>query len=213
MLLVSRSNASYHHGNLQSALEDAALSLLETQPAARISLREVARRAGVSHNAPYHHFGDRAALLHALGVRAMRELLEAQEAAVEAATGPVDRVRALGAAYVGYAADHPQSFALVFDPEYCPPGDPAADMAPLITRNEELLARRGGRARAGARLPGPGPRGDGRGPVGHRARDGRAGHARAPAPRGGRAGPGRAGERGFLIASRYQERRPTLDGI
>ena len=70
---------------------------------------------------------------------------------MEAAAGPVDRVRALGAAYVGYAADHPQSFALVFDPEYCPPGDPAADMAPLITRNEELLGPRGGGPRAGAR--------------------------------------------------------------
>ena len=74
MLLVSRSSATYHHGNLQAALEDAALSLLETQPAARISLREVARRAGVSHNAPYHHFGDRAALLHTLGVRERRIL-------------------------------------------------------------------------------------------------------------------------------------------
>ncbi len=141
MLLVSRSGSRYHHGNLQAVLEDAALSLLETQPAARISLREVARRAGVSHNAPYHHFGDRAALLHALGVRAMRELVAAQEAAVECCEDPVDRVRALGAAYVGYAADHPQAFALVFDPEYCAPGDPDADMAPLITRNEELLAR------------------------------------------------------------------------
>ena len=66
MWLVSRSRATYHHGNLQAALEDAALSLLATQPAAKISLREVARRAGVSHNAPYNHFGDRAALLSAL---------------------------------------------------------------------------------------------------------------------------------------------------
>lgn len=143
MLLVSRSKspsrATYHHGNLQSALEDAALSLLATQPAAKISLREVARIAGVSHNAPYNHFGDRAALLHALGVRAMRELLEAQERAVETEVDPVARVRALGTAYVTYAADHPQAFALVFDPEYCPPGEPDADMAPLIARNEELL--------------------------------------------------------------------------
>lgn len=143
MLLVSRSSSSsratYHHGNLQSALEDAALSLLATQPAAKISLREVARIAGVSHNAPYNHFGDRAALLHALGVRAMRELLEAQEQAVETAVDPISRVRALGAAYVNYAADHPQAFALVFDPEYCPPGAPDADMGPLIARNEELL--------------------------------------------------------------------------
>lgn len=142
MWLVSSSStrATYHHGNLQSALEDAALSLLATQPAAKISLREVARIAGVSHNAPYNHFGDRAALLHALGVRAMRELLQAQERAVETESDPVSRVRALGAAYVAYAAAHPQAFALVFDPEYCPPGHSDADMAPLITRNEELLS-------------------------------------------------------------------------
>lgn len=140
MLLVSRSSATYHHGNLQAALEDAALALLETTPASRISLREVARRAGVSHNAPYHHFGDRAALLGALGVRAMADLLAAQETAVVELTGPVERLRALGLAYVSYAADHPQAFGLVFDPEYCAAGTPSERMAPLITRNEELLA-------------------------------------------------------------------------
>ena len=139
MLLVSRSASAYHHGNLQAALEDAALELLHAQPAARISLREVARRAGVSHNAPYHHFGDRAALLRALGVRAMAALVAAQEAAVAAADGPPARVRALGAAYVGYAAANPQAFALVFDPEYCAAGEATEEMAPLITRNEELL--------------------------------------------------------------------------
>ena len=64
---MSRSTGGYHHGNLQAALEDAALDLLETTSAAKISLREVARRAGVSHNAPYHHFGDRAALVDADG--------------------------------------------------------------------------------------------------------------------------------------------------
>lgn len=139
MLPVSRSSPAYHHGNLQAALEDAALELLENQPAARISLREVARRAGVSHNAPYHHFGDRAALLGALGVRAMADLLAAQEEAVARTSGPVERVRALGAAYVGYAAAHPQAFALIFDPEYCAAGQPSQEMAPLIARNEELL--------------------------------------------------------------------------
>lgn len=137
---LSRSAGGYHHGNLQAALEDAALDLLETTSAARISLREVARRAGVSHNAPYHHFGDRAALLRALGVRGMAALLAAQEEAVAAATGPVERVRALGLAYVQYAAAHPQAFALVFDPDYCAAGTPSAEMAPLITRNEDLLA-------------------------------------------------------------------------
>lgn len=136
---MSRSSGGYHHGNLQVALEDAALDLLQTQPAARISLREVARRAGVSHNAPYHHFGDRAALLRALGVRAMGGLLAAQEQAVSATDGPAERVLALGCAYVHFAIDHPQAFSLVFDPEYCAAGSPSAEMAPLIARNEELL--------------------------------------------------------------------------
>jgi AcrR family transcriptional regulator len=139
MLLMSRSVGGYHHGNLQAALEDAALDLLETTSAARISLREVARRAGVSHNAPYHHFGDRAALLRALGVRGMAALLAAQEEAVASAEGAVARVRALGLAYVQYAATHPQAFALVFDPDYCAAGAPSAEMAPLIARNEDLL--------------------------------------------------------------------------
>lgn len=114
--------------------------LLATTSAAKISLREVARRAGVSHNAPYHHFGDRAALLGALGVRGMAALLAAQEKAVAEADAPVARVRALGLAYVSYAAANPQAFALVFDPDYCAAGEPSAEMAPLIARNEELLA-------------------------------------------------------------------------
>lgn len=151
MSLVPGTRATYHHGNLQSALEDAALSLLETQPAARISLREVARLAGVSHNAPYNHFGDRAALLHALGVRAMSDLVEVQERAVETETDPVSRVRALGAAYVGYAADHPQAFALVFDPEYCPPGALDPELDPLVARSATLLR---GEVAALLQLPG-----------------------------------------------------------
>lgn len=140
MLLVSRSAPTYHHGDLRAALERAALELLETVPASKLSLREVARRAGVSHNAPYHHFGDRADLLRAIAVRAMSELLAAQEEAVAAASGPVERLTAMLGAYVDYAADHPQAFALVFDPEYCAAGNPSEAMAPLITRNEQLLA-------------------------------------------------------------------------
>ncbi len=139
MLRMSRSTGGYHHGNLQVALEDAALELLTTTPAARISLREVARRAGVSHNAPYHHFGGRSELLGALGVRGMAALLAAQEEAVAGVDGVVAQVQALGLAYVTYAATHPQAFALVFDPEYCAAGEPSEEMAPLIARNEELL--------------------------------------------------------------------------
>ena len=146
-----RSAGGYHHGNLQAALEDAALDLLETTSAPKISLREVARRAGVSHNAPYHHFGDRAALLSALGVRGMAALLAAQEEAVASASNPVERVRALGLAYIRYAAAHPQTFALVFNPDYCAADSPSAEMAPLIARNEDLL---GGEVAALVQEPG-----------------------------------------------------------
>lgn len=141
MLTVSRSVTTYHHGSLRPALVEAAIELLGEVPPGRLSLREVARRAGVSHNAPYHHFADRAELLGAVGVQAMNDLVEAQERAVGNEDEPVARLRAMSAAYVGYAADHPQAFALIFDPEYCAAGSPSADMAPLIERNEQLLAR------------------------------------------------------------------------
>lgn len=137
---MSRS-ASYHHGNLAPELERAALELLETQPAASLSLREVARQAGVSHNAPYHHFGDRRQLLKRLAELAQKRHLETQEAAVERATDPTARLLAMGQAYVEGAAAHPNAFNAIFDPEICTPGSPTPEMAPLIARNEELLAR------------------------------------------------------------------------
>lgn len=138
---MSRSTATtYHHGDLRAALVDAAVTLVEEQSPARLSLREVARAAGVSHAAPYHHFSDRGDLLKAAGDRCMADFLAAQEAAVAAHDDPDARLVALGDAYVGYAAAHPHAFALVFDPELCPPGDPSPERAVLIRRNEELLA-------------------------------------------------------------------------
>ncbi len=139
MLLMSRSAGSYHHGNLAEALESAAMSLLETQSAATLSLREVARQAGVSHNAPYHHFGDRQQLLKRVAELAMRDHLAAQESAVVPHTDPRERLLAMGLAYVGYAAAHPNAFAAIYDPDVCIPNHPTPTMAPLIARNEDLL--------------------------------------------------------------------------
>lgn len=140
MLRMSRSGAAYHHGNLGPTLEEAALELLEERSAAALSLREVARRAGVSHNAPYHHFGDRQQLLKRVAVRAMAELVRAQTEAVAAQREPTARLRALGEAYVGYAVARPHAFQAIFDPDICVPGAPTEEMAPLITANEDLLA-------------------------------------------------------------------------
>ncbi len=116
------------------------MGMLATTPAAQLSLRELARAAQVSHAAPYHYFTDRQGLIRAAGVEGMRRLLQAQQAAVATGTSPRERLLALGLAYVRFAANEPNAFALVFDPQYCKPGEPAEDMAPLITANEALLA-------------------------------------------------------------------------
>jgi AcrR family transcriptional regulator len=139
---VSRSTDAYHHGSLKPALEDAALDLLRTTGHSDLSLREVARTAGVSHNAPYHHFGDRTALLKRLSERSMSELLDALIAA-QASAGHTQSARAhlvtVGAAYIAYAAEYPERFRIIYDPTVCVPGAPSADMAPLITGVETIL--------------------------------------------------------------------------
>ena len=116
------------------------MGMLADTPASQLSLREVARAAQVSHTAPYHYFTDRQGLIRAVGVEAMRRLLQAQCTAVQAQDAPRERLLALGHAYVRFAANEPHAFALVFDPQYCQPGAPTEDMAPLIADNEALLA-------------------------------------------------------------------------
>ncbi|MDD9151062.1 TetR/AcrR family transcriptional regulator [Plantibacter flavus] len=139
---MSRSTTAYHHGNLGPALEDAALELMRTQGHATLSLREVARRAGVSHNAPYHHFGDRTALLKRLSERGMAELLDAMREERQATAGrdPREAAVRIGSTYVHYAAQHPERFRLIYDPDVCVPGSPSEAMAPLIGGVEALLA-------------------------------------------------------------------------
>ena len=67
----------YHHGNLRQALLDAAIRLIAEVGPAGFTLREVARRAGVSHNAPYRHFQDRDDLMAAVAAQGFRELTQA----------------------------------------------------------------------------------------------------------------------------------------
>lgn len=136
---MSRSRDGYHHGDLAVALEDAAMQLLATRPAAQISLREVARAANVSHNAPYHHFADRQGLLKVLAERSMAELVASARDAVEAGADGPDRLRALGVAYIRFAATQPHAFEAVYDPTVCVPGQPTERMAPLIAELEQLV--------------------------------------------------------------------------
>jgi AcrR family transcriptional regulator len=87
-------------------MTQAATEILEEQGVTALSLREVARRAGVSHNAPYRHFADRDALLAALAAEGFARLGDV----LGGAQGP----RARGEAYVRFALEHPQRFRLMF---------------------------------------------------------------------------------------------------
>lgn len=105
---------AYHHGDLPNALRAAAAEVLAERGTAGFSLREVARRAGVSHAAPAHHFGDAQGLLTAVAVDAFGELTRASEAAVAGVDDPVDQLARLGRAYVEVSRSHPGHCAVVF---------------------------------------------------------------------------------------------------
>jgi AcrR family transcriptional regulator len=105
-------NKPFHHGDLRHALIEATAELIERNGPASVSLREAARIAGVSHNAPYRHFPTREALLAAVAAHGFRQLRIAFEEA--AAAAPENRVLALGQGYVRFASAHPGLFRLMF---------------------------------------------------------------------------------------------------
>ena len=105
----------YHHGDLQAALVDGALRILDAERLEALSLRRVAREAGVSHAAPYHHFADLDALLAAVAARGFRILREEiSDRATAAEEDPFVRLQAAGTAYVRFAVTHPELFRLMF---------------------------------------------------------------------------------------------------
>lgn len=110
----------YHHGDLRRVLLEAAIqAILEVGPAA-VSLRDLARRAGVSHAAPAHHFGDKAGLLTAVAADGFRRLAATLREADET-TGSFLEV---GVAYVRFAVTHRAHFEVMFRPELYRTDDP-----------------------------------------------------------------------------------------
>jgi AcrR family transcriptional regulator len=106
---------TYHHGALRQALIDATDALLAERGLQGFSLREVARRSGVSPAAPAHHFGDAQGLLDAVATRAFEGLTAALEAGnARGGDDPVARLREQGVEYVAFARKHPGRFGLMF---------------------------------------------------------------------------------------------------
>jgi len=108
------SRRAYHHGDLRAALVDATLALVAEKGVSGFSVAEAARRSGVSISAPYRHFADRDELLAAAAVRGYEELLERFRVATSRAPTPADRVAAVSAAYVRFAAERRPMFELLF---------------------------------------------------------------------------------------------------
>ncbi|GAB3992190.1 TetR/AcrR family transcriptional regulator [Glycomyces albus] len=127
-------SSSYHHGDLRRVLIAAAVeSLGEVGPSA-LSLRAVAKRAGVSHAAPAHHFGDKAGLLTAVAAEGYDRFADALERAWE--TGDFIEV---GVAYVRFALDNRPYFEIMFRPELLHEDDP--DLARAEARSRSVLFR------------------------------------------------------------------------
>jgi AcrR family transcriptional regulator len=108
----------YHHGDLRSALLAAAESELSERGMEGFSLRSVAKRAGVSHAAPAHHFGDAQGLLTALAAEGFRQFVAAQSAReAAAAKDPASQLVAAGLGYVDFAMARPTLFRLLWQSE------------------------------------------------------------------------------------------------
>ncbi|AQZ60422.1 TetR family transcriptional regulator [[Actinomadura] parvosata subsp. kistnae] len=116
------SQQAYHHGNLRRAIIDAALQAISESGPAGWSLRELARRAGVSHAAPAHHFGDKQGLLTAVAAEGFEMFAETLERAAE-------DVWEVGVAYVRFAIDHRPYFEVMFRPELYRVDDPSVQSA------------------------------------------------------------------------------------
>ncbi len=106
---------TYHHGDLREALVLAAIGLLEEKGLASFTLRECARRAGVSHAAPAHHFATAADLLAEIAARGFERFVAALGKAADAAeASAAARLAAMGQAYVAFALANPAVYGLMF---------------------------------------------------------------------------------------------------
>ena len=130
----------YHHGRLREAVLEAAVAEIEAVGPARLSMREIARRAGVSHAAPAHHFGDKAGIFTAIAIEGYRLIGEATS---RAAVGE-NALRVGGVAYVAFAVTHRAHFEVMFRPELYRADDPE-----LIATRDATFATLQGAVEAG----------------------------------------------------------------
>lgn len=104
----------YHHGDLRRAMVDAALEILRETQSLEFSLRELARRAGVSHNAPYKHFADKRELLAAVSAAGFELLTKRMAGEIAGFRSPREQLFAMLRAYIDHGAENPALYGLMF---------------------------------------------------------------------------------------------------
>jgi AcrR family transcriptional regulator len=109
-----RKKRAYHHGDLRRSLINAALRLVEEHGESALTLREVARMAGVSHQAPYRHFADRTALVAAVAEEGFRELHTEMVEKTRNAPNAQAALHGIGVTYVLFAVEHRAHFRVMF---------------------------------------------------------------------------------------------------
>lgn len=134
---MSTSNKPYHHGDLRSTLLEVADQLIDEGDAGAFSLREVARRAGVSAPATYRHFRDKEALLAAVARKGFDDFSRALN---EAVAGAADPLAAMGQAYVRFAVARPARFRLMYGPAIAERGRYPELQAAWMATTEALRA-------------------------------------------------------------------------
>jgi AcrR family transcriptional regulator len=135
-----RPRGPYHHGDLRASLLRAAEEELARTGIEGFSLRAVAKRAGVSHAAPAHHFGDVKGLLTALAAEGFRRFLATQKQAMaQAAPDPRSQLAAAGLGYVRFAEGSPALFRLIFSSDR--PEFSNEELARASGESYDMLAR------------------------------------------------------------------------
>jgi AcrR family transcriptional regulator len=115
---MSDRRTAYHHGNARAALIEAAAALLEESGAAGLSLRQVAERAGLSRQAPYNHFADKAALLAELVRDGFARLAAGTRAAASCNTTPSGQLTKAADSYIAFGQQQPALMRLMFGKEF-----------------------------------------------------------------------------------------------
>jgi len=153
-----KTSPPYHRVNLRKTLLDAAVALIGEVGPRAFTLREVARRAGVSHNAPYRHFAGKDELLRAVATEGFERLAASMEKALGPGRTAAERLQLCGCGYVEFALKWPQHLLVMFDmppvdTEQCKPDQEAGGPAFQVLMDCILAAQEAGDLPAGDPMP------------------------------------------------------------